>query len=101
MERFTTNYFKDGKYIREEVIRTSYDIILLAGNATITHVGGYGRFKFILDGISYTSTFVPNICSTLEELYFDYSLVKFNIDIKSEWSNLYINESKEYWKPIK
>jgi hypothetical protein len=101
MENFTSNYIKDGKFIKEEVVRTSYDIIPLKGNAIITHVGGNGRFKFILNDVSYKSNFVPNVCTILEELYFDYSLVKFNIDIKSEWSNLYINESKEYWKPIK
>ena len=98
---YSRSFIRDGKYIKEEIKATSYDLTLLKGNAVIVAVGGNGRFKFTLGGNEYISVFEGNIAQCNEE-YFDYITVIFNIDIKKEWSNLYIrHESKEYWKEIK
>ena len=112
-----TNYYqrttlhKDGSYRIEEVKETCFELKILTGQALITHVGGNGRFIFLLDRIAYTSEFTKNVCTlyTPGELvsdstreYFDYSGVTFNINIEEEWSKLYIyNEDKvNYWKNI-
>lgn len=100
---FSRTFVKNGKYIKEEVIETSFDILQLKGKGIITHVGGNGRFKFKIDKVEFISTFEKPICFLAEDEnnYYDYSLVEFNIDISKKWSKLYIyNTSIEYWKPI-
>jgi len=93
---------KDNQYLITKVVEetTSHSITPLTGYATITHVGGNGRFKFIWKGLTFETEFTENICKLNDE-YYDYSNVKFDINIKEEWSKLYIfNTSKEYWKQI-
>jgi len=110
-EFYSKSYLKDGKYIIEEIQKTIFDVILLVSplKATITHVGGNGRFIFLVNGLSYVTTFVDNLCQVytttpnqeIDNNYYDYQDIEFNINVKEEWSKLYIyNESKEYWKPI-
>lgn len=102
-DTFTRSFVENGKYVIEEVIKTTFDVLPLTGEAIITHVGGNGRFKFKLDNVEFVSTFERSICFLFEDKdnYYDCSLVKFNIDIEKEWSKLYIyNSSKEYWKPL-
>ncbi|MCK9429940.1 MAG: hypothetical protein M0R17_08040 [Candidatus Omnitrophica bacterium] len=109
MERdyYSRTFVKDGKLIREEIVAEIYDVIKISGNAIIKEVGGNGRFKFTLNGSLYSTEFEPNICmndslTPIDNIYYDYSDVNFNINILKEWFNLYINniDKESYWKPI-
>lgn len=93
---------KDNQYLITKVVEetTSHPITPLTGKATITHVGGNGRFKFLWEGLIFETEFTKNICKLNDE-YYDYSDVEFDINIKEEWSKFYIfNASKDYWKQI-
>ena len=99
---YTRTQVKDNQYLITKVVEetTSHSIIFLIGKATITHVGGNGRFKFMWEGLVFETEFAQNICKLNDE-YYDYSEVEFDINIKEEWSKLYIySSSKEYWKQI-
>ena len=99
---YTKTEVKDNQYLVTIVVEktTSHSITPLKGYATITHVGGNGRFKFMLEGLVFENEFAKNICQQ-DGKYYDYSEVEFDIDIKEEWSKLYIfNSSEEYWKQI-
>lgn len=101
-ESFTRHSLNDNLYTIEQVIKTTHTLIPLEGQAIITHVGGNSRFKFNIDGKVYTSEFQKKVCTTYEpNKYYDYSNVKFNINIDEEWSKLYNrSSSEEYWKTI-
>ena len=99
---YTRTQVKDNQYLITKVVEetTSHPITPLTGYATITHVGGNGRFKFMWKSLVFETEFAKNICQQ-DGKYYDYSEVEFDIDIKKEWSKLYIfNSSKEYWKQI-
>ena len=99
---YTKTVVKDNQYLITKVVEetTSHSITPLTGKATITHVGGNGRFKFIWEGLVFETEFAQNICQQ-DGKYYDYSEVEFDINIKEEWSKLYIySSSKEYWKQI-
>ncbi len=108
-QSFNRQAIVNGKFVIEKVIAYSYDLIGLFGSAVVTHVGGNGRFRFVLDGKEYATAFVKNIAAEYEgsnvlkdpDKYYDYSNVIFDRDIIKDWSALYMyNASKEYWKPI-
>jgi len=99
---YTKTEVKDNQYLITKVVEetTSHSITPLTGKATITHVGGNGRFKFIWEGLVFETEFAQNICQQ-DGKYYDYSEVEFDINIKEEWSKLYnFNTSEEYWKQI-
>ena len=99
---YTRTQVKDNQYLITKVVEetTSHSITPLTGKATITHVGGNGRFKFIWEGLVFETEFAKNICKLNDE-YYDYSEVEFDINIKEEWLKLYnFNTSEEYWKQI-
>ena len=99
---YTRTEIKDNQYLITKVVEetTSHSITPLTGKATITHVGGNGRFKFIWEGLVFETEFTKNICKLNDE-YYDYSKIEFDINIKEEWSKLYIySSSKGYWKQI-
>lgn len=107
-QTFSRSFRKGNKYITEEVIETTHNIIKLPFNipAKITHVGGNGRFRFIQDGVTFRTEFEKNICCA-DGLYFDYSHVEFegvgkgNVVI-DYWKDQYIGNSDEgYWKPVR
>lgn len=104
-----TSLNSNGEFVIEEVKELKYEVKPLLGKATITHLGGNGRFKFILDDIEYTTTFTKHICTNRENYgfnkesdeYFLYVNVEFNVDITTYWRENYSRiESNEYWKSI-
>ena len=108
---YQTEQLKDGTYKVSEVKEYHFTPQELLGNAIITHVGGNGRFKFMLDNKEYYTTFTKGICTDiynhginkLTDNYYVYRSVQFNINIYESgvWSQLYCsNQSTEYWKPI-
>jgi len=99
----------DGEFIIEEIKEFKFKVKPLLGKATITHLGGNGRFKFILDDIEYITTFTKYICTNRinhgfnkeSDEYFTHVNVEFNVDITTYWKDNYSKiESEEYWKPI-
>lgn len=83
MTNFIKEYINDkGQMVVEEVKQTTYEIINLTGEATVTHIGAYGRVKFVIDGVEYitlngfTHSFIAKNADGYFN-YFNYSQVNF------------------------
>ena len=101
----TETYLSDsGEYVIKKVTTQYITPIPLSGDAIITHVGLNRRFKFKIGSLVLVSTFVDNIAinENQNNKAYNYKDVKFNIDIKTEYANLYYShkDSVNFWKAI-
>ena len=82
-DSYTKTEVKGNQYLVTKVVEetTSHSITPLTGYATITHIGGNGRFKFLWEELVFETTFTENICQQ-DGKYYDYSEVEFDINIK-------------------
>lgn len=93
---------KDNKIVKTSVTETEVLSLYLRqarGTAILTHVGGYKRLRFILDGKSYSSESGNKIAISDDET--DAILldnISFDKDIEEHWKNFNASH-KRFWMP--